>query len=949
MLMKRVMQRLTKDNTETHAVASFFIYGQGVPLQKSRMGLYSAMIHQLCQPLSTAFQGLISEFQNRTDTRGKYGEKWKWAMEDIRSHLFEALKLGSETKSIMIFVDALDEAGEEEAQEIIRDFDGLLGGLSESKSKIKVCFSCRHYPDLRLSHAMAISVEEHNHGDIQMVIDDHLQKLAPNEQTMFRREIVKRSGGIFHWATLVVNRAVRERKKGKPLRIVFSTFQKGQADLYQLYEALLSELEEGDRVQAIRLFQWMLFAKGSLTLPELQHAMALSHDMQESSISEYLTGKYFTDENDLKTRIVDLSKGLVEVRYFEDWIRYRNSPQVQFIHQSVVDYLLESGLETLEMTQDATISSSINVRAHFEISRSCLRMLFMSEFKSFDRDDYHIQDDLAAYLSSKSSDTFRYWWDYWIVHILKIENERHPLPRCYRDYKGLKTQDETDWQDLPDQYDQCDLLDYFSWPGSDKFLQICVRFHNGLRHSKSLANLRDAFFRIWRVKTAFHGQLATNVWCFALCGSSLIHFLALSGLKAPLQRMIISARASLDVWDREGRTPLMYAIIGFAFEIAMDLIHAMVDVNAQDIYGNTALHFASFCGEQNVVEALLQAGANASLERIGGATPLHLAIIAQHPPIVAKLLHANADSEKSLLTKHPERDEKCCQMSALTYVSLEGHHTVAKLLLSHGAQPSVFDHFGVSPLHYCASLGHVEVIRALVEAGASVDAQDPSGRTPLAMAIEHNHQQAAEILIRAGANAMLPGYDNWTPLDIAASDGHVDLARLLISNRVSLGKSLFHAAFDGHADMVDFLIRSGAKVEDQDRFGRTPLFLAAAKGQTEAAVRLINAKTPLNHTDSEGKTALFYAVASIGSSKTARALLDAGTDPNWHDFKGLSPMKYAAYSYCELDTVKALLEFGAERLQPSEETEAYKLVLRCLGLVEEIKEGFRRQLERENS
>ncbi|KAF4541448.1 Protein serac1 [Lasiodiplodia theobromae] len=349
---------------ELKNVASFFIYGQGVPLQKSRMGLYSALIHQLYQPLSTAFQGLIWDFQNRTDTRGKYGEKWRWTLEDIRSHLFDALKLGSETKSIMIFVDALDEAGEEEARKIIRDFDGLLDGLSKSNSKIKVCFSCRHYPDLRLSHAVAVSVEEHNRRDIQTVIDDILQQLAPEEQTMFKTKIVKNSKGIFHWATLVVDRAVRQRKKGKPFRTVFSTFQEGQADLYQLYEALLSELDGDDRVQAIRLFQWILFAKRPLKLPELQHAMALSHDMPENSISDYSFGKYFTDANDLEARIMDLSKGLIEVRdpvNISEFLIHPEPTDVHFIHQSVVDYLLDSGIQTLEVVQDTTISSSINM------------------------------------------------------------------------------------------------------------------------------------------------------------------------------------------------------------------------------------------------------------------------------------------------------------------------------------------------------------------------------------------------------------------------------------------------------------------------------------------------------------------------------------------------------------------------------------------------------------
>lgn len=844
--MKRMVQLLAKENTETHIVASFFIYGQGVTLQKSRMGLYSALIHQLYLPLSTAFEGLTREFQNKTDTRGKYGDKWEWTLTDIRSHLFEALELGSETKSIMIFVDALDEAGEEEAQRIIRDFDGLLSRLSGSHSKMKVCFSCRHYPDLRLSHAVAVSVEKHNRQDIQTVIDNHLQKLKPEERTMFRTEVVKNSGGIFHWAALVIDRAVRERKKGRSFPIVFSTFREGQADLYQLYEALLSELEGDDRVQAIRLFQWMLFTKRPLASDELRHAMALSHDMPEKSISEYSIGKYFTDRSDLKARIMDLSKGLVEARYEDRRFEIPSRTSIQFVHQSVVDYLLESGLQTLEAMQGTTMFSSINVRAHFQLSRSCLRFLFMSEFEAIDRahEDKNRRDrdfltlldelelglkaekfripgrseaqhygltfywdqrtELVASLPNDNIGLLSYCWNHWVDHILQIQEEKHLLP-SYRDYEGLIHQNEKEQRSLPNQYEQCDLLDCFSWPESDTFLQMCVRFHNGLGASRNLVGLQNTFSKIWNVKNIVHAQLATNIWSFALCGSSLIHFLALSGLRTPLQRIIDSPGASLEVWDREGRTPLMYAILGFAVEIAIDLIRAKVDVNTQDIYGNTALHLASFCGEERVVEALLEAGANVNLERIGGATSIHLAVIAQHPLIVAKLLHENADAEKVVLVDHPD-------------------------------------------------------------------------------------------------------FNRWTSLDIAASDGDLDLARLLIRNGKSLGRSLFHAALFDRADMVDFLVQSGAKVEDQDSFGRTPLIIAVAERRIEAAIRLIDAKTPLDHVDSDGKTALFHAVIGRHSTEMARALLKAGADPNLRNKKGLSPIARAR----EFDVGMLLLSFGAK-------------------------------------
>ena len=76
-----------------------------------------------------------------------------------------------------------------------------------------------------------------------------------------------------------------------------------------------------------------------------------------------------------------------------------------------------------------------------------------------------------------------------------------------------------------------------------------------------------------------------------------------------------------------------------------------------------------------------------------------------------------------------------------------GHGTRIQSWLRNGADPTVADANGQTPLHLLAARGKGrEAIRALAEAGADLEAKDLSGKTPLDLALTANEQAAAETL-----------------------------------------------------------------------------------------------------------------------------------------------------------------------------------------------------------
>jgi len=75
------------------------------------------------------------------------------------------------------------------------------------------------------------------------------------------------------------------------------------------------------------------------------------------------------------------------------------------------------------------------------------------------------------------------------------------------------------------------------------------------------------------------------------------------------------------------------------------LIDAKASVNLADQYGLTPLHFASFNGHSEVVRQLIGAHASVNLRDENGHTPLHCASFKGHPEVVRQLLDAGASIE----------------------------------------------------------------------------------------------------------------------------------------------------------------------------------------------------------------------------------------------------------------------------------------------------------------
>jgi ankyrin repeat protein len=120
---------------------------------------------------------------------------------------------------------------------------------------------------------------------------------------------------------------------------------------------------------------------------------------------------------------------------------------------------------------------------------------------------------------------------------------------------------------------------------------------------------------------------------------------------------LLTAGCSPDALDREGRTPLFYAIRDGEDGIAEALIRAGSNVNIQDFHGESPLHYASRLYRPHLAQILLQRRSRVDAADIHGNTPLWSAVWSSTKGVeIFKILLANgADrAHKNLYGVSPE-------------------------------------------------------------------------------------------------------------------------------------------------------------------------------------------------------------------------------------------------------------------------------------------------------
>lgn len=333
--------------------------------------------------------------------------------------------------------------------------------------------------------------------------------------------------------------------------------------------------------------------------------------------------------------------------------------------------------------------------------------------------------------------------------------------------------------------------------------------------------------------------------------------------------------------------------------------------------------------------------------------------------LVLLLLPQAGPAQTSLIPEFPPADGT----TQLHQAVLANDAVRARELLDEGADPSVRNRLGITPLYLAATNGSAEMLSLLLEFGADPDQALPEGETPLMTAARTGDVDAVEVLLDAGVR--VDARESWkgqTALMWAAAENNPGAIRALVAAGADLNATSGGGAFTpflfavrgGHIDAVATLLELGVDVDATLPDGMSALVLAVLNAHYELASFLLEQGADPN-ADVQGWTALHQVAWSrrpnagfnlpgasptgnLDSLELVRRLVAAGADLNRRMTKeptdgnrnmlnriGSTPFLMAAKAD-DVPLMRLLLESGADPSIPNEDGTTALMVAAGVGI-----------------
>jgi uncharacterized protein len=289
---------------------------------------------------------------------------------------------------------------------------------------------------------------------------------------------------------------------------------------------------------------------------------------------------------------------------------------------------------------------------------------------------------------------------------------------------------------------------------------------------------------------------------------------ALSDHQTAVVEELVKRGADVELASKSGFTPLMFAAQQGDADSGRILIRAGAKPNeAQPKSGLTPLLIASAMGNAKAVDLLLDNGANPNAVDTNGYAPLHKAVRDSDYGMDVERKDAILAIVKSLLKHGADPNLRIAQDKSKAAAEIKAGAnafygkrtavTVTEIVLQ-----------GATPLVLAAEVNNLDVIKALVETEADPNIPTESGTTALIMAsgagtdVQRARElperamvvQTAKYLVEHGADVNVAGQFGWT--------------------------ALHAAAYQGLNDDIEYLVSKGAKIDQMDKFGQTPLSIS---------------------------------------------------------------------------------------------------------------------------
>lgn len=921
-------QAQTRKSAPRGTVISFFFNARGETLEKSVLGMYRHILFQL--------------LESRAETRhilGVYNavgdlDNYQWTVEALRDLLEQAiLSLGPDP--VLCYVDALDECDENEIRDMIELFENIAQAAIPKGVKFRFCFASRLYPRITMNRNIDLHLVGHegHEQDIANYIQSNLaigkSKLAEN----IRARVKEKASGVFMWVVLVVRMLKEAYDKGN-IHALRERLDKIPPKLHELFEDILTRDNESMDAMLLSI-QWVLFAETPLSPEELYYAM-LSGLPDHNRGIRWQWDPTETTLDTMRNFILTSSKGLAEVTK-------SRQPKVQFIHESVRDFLLkDNGLSKIWREQVDTFEG----RSHDQLKRCCQQYLNIDIFSELSIPEGlpKPKSEDGKELRSKTSSTlpFMKYACQSLLYHADLAQQHGVDQRGFLDSFPLQQWIRTDnllaQHEVRRHTSRASLLYILAEQNTAHLIKVHPSAADCLREEEGLERYGTPFF----AAAATWNEAAQQAFIVAmapLCDYSGLYFLWCRSRQEKNRLPTINERFSRKFEykvhkNRDGSLWYFHHALTLAEEengylgkfLAAKLLQhnganqdvhpdlfgrAFSEKKARELLNDSERHEQEHNWREPLVaspessdQALVQWPSQKLSDSATQRFPI--AVYENETSVIRFVLTLN------LVDVNVRFSKLKAGTTALHMAAWMGHLDLVRLLLrKEDIQTNLMSAKGESPLTLAARNRHWSIVHLMINTpGVDVN-KTRSGPSPLSYAAEHGKEDVVRALLDTGCvDIHYRDQSGRSPVLYAAESGHRQIVRLLLE-AANMDADRVLLSPDGVLpELIRIQMQNGHfQMDARDRNNSTWLSRAARRGDF-ATVRFLVQLYPevVDIPDIFGRTPLSYA-SSSGHADVVSVLLHTDkADVNSKDGSSRTPLIYAAQNghlevaHCLIDT-----------------------------------------------
>jgi ankyrin repeat protein len=272
-------------------------------------------------------------------------------------------------------------------------------------------------------------------------------------------------------------------------------------------------------------------------------------------------------------------------------------------------------------------------------------------------------------------------------------------------------------------------------------------------------------------------------------GNTALHVSTTNG-HAGISRLLLQSGAQFDIKDNRGKTPLdclsnsegsLLKNVSQLFEDiqlnrpdkVIELLHHFdgskedlsAILQARDEQNYILLHWAAREHYYDVVQELLKRGAVYDAQDVRFKANDWFKLIKEwmchEKPLKFSIEEVEKDPARLAIIKNAR--DNCGR----TPLHTNENYFRLKYLIERGADLTVQDHKGNTPLHAAVERGDIAVVKLILDQGANINARNKIDQVPLHIAVSNDHLNVVQLLLNKKADFSIPDRSGKIPLDLA--------------------------------------------------------------------------------------------------------------------------------------------------------------------------------------